>query len=461
MMNIALLLSLASAATAQTTTSYPAIPGQKLSFTDTFESSTDFAWTMFEEVVNSCANTGAGAVVRNTTMRKAGLASLEVMSNAAKVAGSNHVLAQRKLANVGVTGRFSYQTFAYVDPDVLPLTQTGPEFSLQSTLPIGLTTRLEPIMRTIIGGIQYVGSKFVTNKWNLWVRTSGASAKGEVAEWVSAAGALPDLISEKGWWKLTLVMDFHRRKYISASFVSPSGNSSKVMLTSYPIAREVKFTDGALGATLEAQNLYDCQGVHVHNAFYDDVCILQTQGIVPVAVSVDAKTSTLFAGENDTWALPSTMRVIILQVPTKGKTSITNSTILYKARAPGGDSVKIKACDKTTFLCTEAWWTIASANRAPTGQNMRVDTRQCGTVISIASPITDPDGNLDVASAQILSGAGVVDLVSSPGVVKFKFDLTGKSGKGELGFQVKVCDVQPWGWCASAWIVVAWDCLAI
>jgi hypothetical protein len=422
---------------------------------------------MFEEVVDSspCYNSGVGAVVRNTTLRRTGRGSLEVKSNAAKVAGSNHVLAQRKLANVGVTGRFQYDTYAYIDPVTLPLTQTGPEFSLQTTLPIGLTPMtLDPIMRTMIGGLQYVGNSHVSHKWNVWARTSRVNASGETGAWVNAHGPFPDLLSKRGWWKLSLVMDFQQRKYVSVRFVSPEGLVSHVNLNMYPIAHEVKFTDGALEATLEAQNLYDCQGrgIHVHNAFYDDVFILQTKGIVPVPVTVDSKTSTVYVDQLSTWVLPSNMRVILLQKPTVGNASISssssNSTVLYTATSPGGDSIKIKACDQTTLLCAEAWWTISVPNRAPQGQNMHVETNQCGQIITIDSPITDADNNLNVTSAQVIEGAGVVDLVSSPGAVKFKFDLAGKSGNGELGFLVQVCDVQPWGWCTSAWIVVAWNC---
>jgi len=456
--NLAFLI-LISAAKAQI--NYPAIPGKPLLFNDTFENdNSTFSWTTFEEVVNACANTGVGAVIRNTTVWYQGRGSLAVRSNVKQVPGSNHVLAQRKLSNVGVTGRFIYSTYALVDPSILPMTQTGPEFSLQSTFPVGLTRpQLNPTMRTMIGGLQYVGNSFVTNKWNLWARTSPSSTTSESAAWVNIT-RLPNIVSAKGWWKLTLAMDFAQSKYLYVELVSPTQNRTKVDLTAYNIAREVKFSGEGVSATLEAQNLYDCKGVHVHDAFYDNVNLQQTVGIVPLPVTVPAKTSTVFAGASDTWILPTTLLLYVLQAPTKGTVQVFgNSTITYKATSPGGDSIKIKACDKTTFQCTETWWTIVSNNRAPiaTAATTRFETSQCGTILSIPSPITDPDMNLNVTSAKVISGTARVDL-SMPGKVGFLFNLTGKTGKGEVGFQVQVCDVKPWAWCATAWIVVGWIC---
>ena len=437
-----------------------AIPGQSLLFKDTFEDNATFSWTIFEELVNSCATTGTGTVVRNTTVYFQGHASLSVMSNAKRVPGSNHVLAQQKLANVGVTGLFTYQVFVYIDPDIVPTTQTGPEFSLQSTLPIGLTAELQPIMRTMIGGLQYVGNSFVSNKWRLWAKTpsSVASGSGESAAWVDVdtAGGFPNLSSEKGWWKLFLVMDFSKQQYVHVSFKSPKGIISKVKLHLYSIAQEVKFTDSGLSATLEAQNLYDCTGTHVNTVFYDNVKIQQLKGSIPISISMDSKTSTLFVGSSDTWVIPPDRVFVILQVPIRGTANISNnSSVTYTATSPGGDSMKLRVCDTTNFSCMEVWWTIVSPNQAPMGANVRIETTHCDSILTMESPITDPDGNLNITSAEVLTtGTGVQVLPSG----QFTMDMTGKVGSGEVGTQVQVCDALPWRWCASAWIVVSWKC---
>ena len=444
---------------------YAIIPGQPLLFDDTFEdnnSTTKLSWTIFEELVNSCATTGTGSVVRNTTVYYQGHASLAVMSNAKRVPGSNHVLAQQKLSTIGTTGLFTYQVVVFIDPDTLPKTQTGPEFSLQSTLPIGLTADLQPIMRTMIGGLQYVGNSFVTNKWRVWATTTLPSAtnisSSTSATWVDVdtAGAFPNLLSEKGWWKLFLVMDFSKLKYVSVMIQSPKGIISKVKLQAYLIAQEVKFTDSGLSATLEAQNLYDCTGTYVNTIFYDNFKIQQLNGTVPIPIAMDSKKSTLFAAASDTWVFPPGRVFSLLQVPIQGTTRMSNnSSLTYTATSPGGDSMKLIVCDTTSFSCMEVWWTIVSPNRAPMGTNVHIGTRDCNSLLVMKSPITDPDGNLDISSAKLLTADTGVQVLPSG---QFTMNMTGKVGTGEVGTQVQVCDALPWRWCATAWMVVSWNC---
>ncbi len=348
-------------------------PGNPLNYEDNFDLQSKFEWTMFEEIVNSCAVPGTGNVTRTTQIKYSGTGGLVVSSNAGRVAGTNHVLAQRKLADVGIPGgKFVYSVFFYVDPDVLPLTQTGPELSLQNNLPVAIDLTAMPpkrTWRTQIAGIQYVGNKWVPEKWKVWSAVgNGAEPGSETSMWVNVDKPTLPALEEKGWWQMTMTADFGTMRYASLDLKSPSGAMTSVSMEKFRIANEVRFTEGSFGATLEAENLYDCpnNGVWVHDMYYDNVKIEQQSGVVPTRPEARDLSVTMKAGETEAFSVQelgsdadgNLASISILAQPDLGSAIVQNGVLTYSAGLPGGAGIKFMLCDDT-FLCDEAWITIS------------------------------------------------------------------------------------------------------
>jgi hypothetical protein len=102
-------------------------------YLDNFENAQ--TWTIFEELVagNACYGDNIGAVTRSTEVAHEGSTSLRVWSNKNAATKSNHVIAAHHLSNTeGITGHLRVGMWAYC-ATTIGLTQSGPEFSLQST----------------------------------------------------------------------------------------------------------------------------------------------------------------------------------------------------------------------------------------------------------------------------------------------------------------------------------------
>ena len=106
-------------------------------FSDNFE--TAQTWTIFEEIVsgNACYGDNIGEVARSTDVAQNGTNALRVWSNKNTSTKSNHVIAAHHISNTdGITGQLRYGMWAYMATNI-GLTQSGPEFSLQSTRTVG------------------------------------------------------------------------------------------------------------------------------------------------------------------------------------------------------------------------------------------------------------------------------------------------------------------------------------
>ncbi len=112
--------------------STPSVFCQTTLYTDDFE--TPQMWTIFEEIVsnNVCYGANIGEVARSTDVVHGGTNSLRVWSNKNGATKSNHVIAAHHISNTdGITGRLRYGLWAFTGT-TLGLTQSSPEFSLQS-----------------------------------------------------------------------------------------------------------------------------------------------------------------------------------------------------------------------------------------------------------------------------------------------------------------------------------------
>ena len=438
-------------------------------FEDDFE--TDKGWTSFEELVQTstssiCYGVGLGNAERSSLGPvRSGAWSMRVHANEDGATLSNHVIGQKRVLHVGTQGRWRYTLWFYADPAQLALTQSGPEFSLQNTHPIGLdwsSGAPVPRWRTRTAGLQFVGNQW-DSTWRIWsVEEPGDEPGSEVASWQDVDTSMLPLIDQVGWYRFSLEVDYDNNQYETLEYTEPDGSVHQVDLSAWSIARELKWYEGALWVSVEAENLWTCEApaTYQHVASYDDIKLEQLSGAIPSAPVAQNLWRDAYVGEVLSVPLselasdanqdldPST--VTILVPPTKGTAINANGTIHYEASAPGGDGFKYRVCD-ASFMCTEAWVTINSPNRAPVGSTAYVSVASGQTVV-LPNPITDPDGNLD-PSSRTISVSPVQGSAQPEGANSFSY--TAPAGfVGEVGFHVTACDAQPWGWCAGAWVVV-------
>lgn len=219
-------------------------------------------WGMFEEIVDPAYYaTGLGAVQRSDDLAAHGHRSLRVWPNAAQalVGGegkSNHVIAQRKIQDEGVTGKWRYEFLFQVpeSTDATQVGQTGPEWSVQSTREVAAGT-----WRTHTVGLQYIANPqagFYSNKWQIWTESSPAAT---TASW--RVDLLPELndtlhaVVPGNWYTVTMEVDFTTNRYVSVRITGPNFDES-IDLSDIVIVPEVKFNEGALWISCEAENQF-------------------------------------------------------------------------------------------------------------------------------------------------------------------------------------------------------------
>ena len=237
-------------------------------FTDGFGTSPT-SWGMFEEVVgnNTCYATGIGSVQAvPVTRQNHADSALRVLANAAGTTSSNHVIAQKRLADDVMAGRTTaqYRMMVMVDAlagDGLHEGEAGPEISLQNTRVVaGLG------YRTATAGIQYVANKWNgQGAWHIWTGAAG----GSVAGWATLPATFR--LTPGVWYQVTLEADYGASTYRNLS-VSTAGASLNLDLRPYAIVDEIKFSEAAFWLTLESENVWSgCGGVYQYGVYYDDV----------------------------------------------------------------------------------------------------------------------------------------------------------------------------------------------
>lgn len=225
----------------------------------------DEEWHMFEELVTSCYGDGIGTIEKHSQSAFRGSSGLTVWANRNRSVYSNHVIAGRNIYDHGVDGKVKYRLRSLMPNGSPDNAQVGPEFSIQNTrsFPNGTTY-------TSIAGIQYVATKYISTKWNIWVETSPNHAS-----WVPFPddAQLPQLDTDV-WYKFVLRVNFDSNMYDSLLVTSKEGLHAKVRLKNIPIARELRSFAPATVITLEAENLYNncgTGGVFESKMHYDNV----------------------------------------------------------------------------------------------------------------------------------------------------------------------------------------------
>ncbi len=246
-----------------------AIPvfGQTAYF-DNFE--TVQTWTIFEELVagNACYGNNVGEVARSTDIAHEGSTSLRVWSNKTGSTKSNHVIAAHHISNTdGITGRLRVGMWAYC-ATAIGLTQSGPEFSLQSTRLVGGQNL------TYIAGIQYIGNQWITNKWNIW--HNGVWKEIQFSEF----GAT---LTNNTWYYLELEFDMTSNRYLAFKIQGGGLNQTLDLTqnfqnatTGFLIGAEARNWTPSYFVTAESENLWTtCSQVHENKVYYDEVKVEQ------------------------------------------------------------------------------------------------------------------------------------------------------------------------------------------
>lgn len=118
---------------------------------------------------------------------------------------------------------------------------------------------------TDIFGIQYVASKWLTEKWKIWVTSSTVG----VAEWISLSpthwslGTQP-LLTADIWYQFILDMDYDTLHYISLTVIDDTNGLviDVANLTELVIAKEPRSWESATVLTVEGENLFGNCGEH-------------------------------------------------------------------------------------------------------------------------------------------------------------------------------------------------------
>lgn len=383
------------------------------------------AWQRFEEPVNACATHASIASVSATSDQR-----LSVFANAAAAPHASHVIAQRRLLAAGPTGRWRIAVSVHVDAATLPLTQTGPELSLQSTR--ASTQGAEVRWRTHVAGLQYVGNRWSQasgRAWMLWTAVStGSAPESEQASWVDLPTSIR--LDRDGWYRLELELDYDTNRYVALTVRHEAdAEAAHVDLSSWPIAREVKFTEPALWATLEAESLYDCaadaapgsetRSTWQHEALYDDLVVEQLTGAIPSPPVARSLWLELHATESRQLALEELAAdsdgdldprsVVITSAPVRGVASVgADGAVTYRSTEPGGDGFKLHVCD-LAGACVDEWVQVSSPNRAPVAPPVRWIEAPSGAV-RLPFPVVDLDGPLARAVIDVPPGAGVASV---------------------------------------------------
>jgi hypothetical protein len=189
----------------------PSLFCQTTLYADDFE--TAQTWTTFEEIVggNTCYGNQIGDIARSTDVAHGGTNSLRVWSNKNAALKSNHLIAAHHISNTdGITGRLRYGVWAYT-ATTLGLTQSSPEFSLQSTRTVGGQNL------TYIAGIQYIGNQWITDKWNIWHNGTWQAIKFSEFGTTLAANT---------WYYLELEFDMTTNRYIQLKVTGGTVNAT-------------------------------------------------------------------------------------------------------------------------------------------------------------------------------------------------------------------------------------------
>jgi hypothetical protein len=228
---------------------------------------TGLTWNIFEEIVggNPCYDSGLGTVDVSNSVAHLGLSSLQIWSNSEQAMNSNHVIGSYHISNTeGITGKILYSIWVYT-PNNLNLTQTGPEFSLQSTRTASNGTNY-----TYIAGVQYIGNQWLTDKWNIWHN----------GHWVAIKlSEFNVTLSPSTWYNLQLEFDMTTNKYLYLR-VNGGSISKTIDLTrtyqnasgGFLIGAETRGWTPSYFITLECQNLWtNCTEIKDNITYYDDI----------------------------------------------------------------------------------------------------------------------------------------------------------------------------------------------
>jgi hypothetical protein len=249
---------------AQTTTIYA----------DNFE--TPQTWTIFEELVGNdpCYGNSIGEVAPVNDLSHDGTKALRVWSNKGGSTKSNHVIAAHHISNTqGITGRLKYSMWVN-NATTIGLTQSSPEFSVQSTRRVGSQNL------TYIAGIQYIGNQWVTDKWNIWHNGTWKTIK------LSEFGTT---LSANTWYYLELEFDMTQNIYIGLRIqgggINAYLNLNKPFLDAplgFKIGEEARNWTPSYFVTAESENLWSaCSQVHEDKVYYDDI-LLESVAVLPV-----------------------------------------------------------------------------------------------------------------------------------------------------------------------------------
>jgi hypothetical protein len=243
---------------------------------DAFE--TAQTWTIFEELVagNACYGDNIGEVARSTEVAHEGSTSLRVWSNKNATTKSNHVIAAHHISNSdGITGRLRVGMWAYC-ATTIGLTQSGPEFSLQSTRLVGGQNL------TYIAGIQYIGNQWITDKWNIWHNGVWKEIK------FSEFGVT---LTNNIWYYLELEFDMTMNRYIAFKIQGGGLNTTLDLTqnfqnasTGFLIGAEARNWTPSYFVTAESENLWTtCSQVRENKVYYDEIRVEQGT-VLPVTL---------------------------------------------------------------------------------------------------------------------------------------------------------------------------------
>jgi beta-glucanase (GH16 family) len=243
-------------------------------YSDDFE--TPQTWTIFEEIVanNTCYAANIGEVAPTTETTHNGSKALRVWSNKVGAQKSNHVIAAHHIStSSGITGHLKYGMWVN-SATTLGLTQSSPEFSVQSTRTVGSQNL------TYIAGIQYIGNQWITDKWNVW--HNGVWQPIKFSEFGTT-------LVENTWYYLELEFDMTTNEYIALKIQGGGINQTLNLKqtfqnapTGFKIGAETRNWTPSLFVTAESENLWTgCASVTDNKVFYDDLTLQQIAVLAP------------------------------------------------------------------------------------------------------------------------------------------------------------------------------------
>ncbi len=318
--------------------------GQATIFADDFE--TAKTWTIFEELVsgNPCYANNIGEVARSTDVAHIGTNALRVWANKSNSNFSNHVIAAHHISNTnGTTGQLRYGMWAYMATDI-DLTQSCPEFSVQSTRTVGAQNL------TYIAGIQYIGNKWVTDKWNIWHNGTWKTIK------LSEFGTK---LAANTWYYLEL--NFNMTTNIYTSFKIQGGGLNVTLdLTQafqnaplgFQIGGEARSWTPSLFVTAESENLWSgCMSPYQNKVYYDDL-LLESVTVLPLEL-LDFQGFAEKNGNRMTWQFADTKDLdnLVIEKSKDGLnfTATSGSSYRMTKTSPTFNAVDEKPFDVTYY----------------------------------------------------------------------------------------------------------------